>query len=182
MPRRPRATIPVTSCEKKMPLSREDMAHDRTSCPTLFVLLASVVCGCASSPAEHVSTATSPAAVAAPATSTSVLALAASQAPAAAAASNNPNPAAALASTTTTSTAAVTATAKSADAKAPNADSKVTCHREVPTGSRVSVKVCETEAVRKAREATVRDTRDTLSRPTPGCPQLGPGGCVGGGG
>jgi hypothetical protein len=157
------------------------MAHIRNSSPTILVLLASVVCGCASSPAEHASTAKSPAAVAVPATSSSVLAVTASQAPAAAGASTTAD-SAALASTTTTSTAAATATAKSADAKVPNADSKVTCHREVPTGSRVSVKVCETEAVRKAREASVRATRDTLSRPTPGCQQLAFGGCAGGGG
>jgi len=51
----------------------------------------------------------------------------------------------------------------------------------VPPGSRVGVRVCETAAQREAREAAVRATRDQLSRPTPGCAQIGPGGCPGGG-
>jgi len=64
-----------------------------------------------------------------------------------------------------------------AESKAANSDSKVTCHTEVPTGSRVGVRVCETAAQREARQAAVRATQDRLSRPAPGCARIGPGGC-----
>ena len=79
------------------------------------------------------------------------------------------------------STTAVGATAATspAESKASNTDSKVTCHTQVPTGSRVGVRVCETAAQREARQAAVRSTRDQLSRATPGCARLGPGGCAG---
>jgi hypothetical protein len=64
--------------------------------------------------------------------------------------------------------------------KASNSDSKVTCHTEVLTGSRVGVRVCETAAQREARQAAVRASKDQLSRPVPGCAQIGPGGCAAG--
>jgi hypothetical protein len=63
----------------------------------------------------------------------------------------------------------------------PKADSKVSCHTEVPSGSHIGVKVCETAAQREARDAAARDMRDQLNRQHSGCPQLGPGGCAGGG-
>jgi hypothetical protein len=74
----------------------------------------------------------------------------------------------------------VRATAAGVSTKASNADSKVTCHTEVLTGTRVAARVCETAAQRKARQAAARDTQDQLARPAPGCARLGPSGCSGG--
>lgn len=74
----------------------------------------------------------------------------------------------------------VRATAPSVSTKASNADSKVTCHTEALTGSRVAARVCETAAQRKARQAAARDTQDQLGRPVPSCARLGPSGCAGG--
>ena len=67
------------------------------------------------------------------------------------------------------------------ESKASHPDSKVTCRTETPPGSRVALRICETAAQREAREAAVRDTRDSLNRPTPSCAKLGPNGCAGGG-
>jgi hypothetical protein len=78
-----------------------------------------------------------------------------------------------VAAAATAATASTTATAQ--------ADQKLTCHMEIPTGSRVGVRVCETAAQRKAREDAVRDTRDRLNRQSPGCQNLTFGGCSGGG-
>jgi len=58
----------------------------------------------------------------------------------------------------------------------------VACHTDVPTGSRVGIRVCETAAQREAREQAVRDTKDALSRPAVNCGKIGPGGCSTGGG
>jgi hypothetical protein len=96
------------------------------------------------------------------------------------------NPAGAGHGTAANTSAPAEATAARKDAVAatsadPRADSKMTCHTEIPPGSHIGVKVCETAAQREARDAAARDMRDQLNRQHSGCPQLGPGGCAGGG-
>jgi hypothetical protein len=86
-----------------------------------------------------------------------------------------------VASTTATPPATATSTTAAPASKEANADTQVTCHTEVPTGSRVGRRVCETAAQREAREAAVRDQRDQLSRPSPNCGKVGAGGCSNGG-
>lgn len=131
---------------------------------TVATVLASVVvCACVSAPGEQRSTA--PAVVVASATTP--------------VAGGTVVPAVAL-STATSPPAAASTNTKSVDSKAANADSKITCHTEIPAGSRVGVRVCETAAQREAREASVRAIKDQLSRPAAGCPLLGPGGCADG--
>lgn len=45
------------------------------------------------------------------------------------------------------------------------ASSKRVCRNEVATGSLMSVRVCETQAQREARDAATRDAKDKLTRP-----------------
>jgi len=175
----PRATIRRTDWSEKQLLFRDHMPLTRTSRPTILVLLGGVLCACASAPGGHPPAAKSTAVIAAPTTGTPVGSVAASQVPIAVAAPSTTSSTAAVASTIATSaTAGVSATAKSADAKAPGADSKIICRTETPTGSRVGRRVCTTPAQREARDAAVRDQRDQMSRPSPNCGKVGPGGCT----
>jgi len=128
--------------------------------PIVVTILSSVVAGCASSYGGHAPVSSAPPAVAAPVQAATI----------------------ASGTTSEVSNAAAASTSAPSDAaKVASADSKVTCHMEVPPNSRVGVRVCETAAQRETRKAAVRATRDQLSRPTPGCAQLGPDGCPGGG-
>jgi hypothetical protein len=146
--------------------------------PTIATLIAGIiVCGCASNSAEHPSKAK--AAVASPAAGAAAVSGTANPVTAAGVASNAAVGSNAAASSSTAVAANATVASKAAD---PTADAKVTCHMEIPTGSRVGLRVCETAAQREAREAEMRATKDMLNRPASGCPQLGPGGCAGGGG
>jgi hypothetical protein len=147
------------SFREELMLSHERVPRIQRAGPVAATILSSVVAGCASSPGGHAPSGNLPPALAAPAQGATIASGTASEV------SN-----AAAASTSATSDAS----------KAAKADSKLTCHVEVPPGSRVGVRVCETAAQREAREAAVRATRDQLSRPTPGCAQIGPGGCPGG--
>jgi len=124
------------------------------------VLAGVLVCGCATVSPDHASTVKAPAARAEPATDAATVT--------------------ATAATVSTAATASTTTSAAAGSKVSNADSKVTCDTEVPTGSRVGVRVCATTAQRAAREAAVRAAKDQLSRPAPGCARIGPGGCSGG--
>jgi len=138
------------------------MRSVRTSSAVLIPLLASgVVCGCASVAAQHAMTAEEPVPFTTPVVGATTGSGTVKQVSGAAVASAAPGP--------------------QAHSKASHADSKVTCRTEAPPGSRVAVRVCETVAQREAREAAVRDTRDSLSRPTPSCAKLGSNGCAGGG-
>jgi hypothetical protein len=128
--------------------------------PIIITILSSVVAGCASSSGGHAPASNVLPAVAAPAQGATIVSGTSSEVSNAAAASTS---------------------APSDAAKVASADSKVTCHMEAPPNSRVGVRVCETAAQREARKAAVRATSEQLSRPTPGCAQLGPGGCPGGG-
>jgi len=142
--------------------SSKQMRSVRTSSAVLITLLASgVVCGCTSVAARHAMTAEEPGPVTTPAVGTTTGSGTVKQVSGAAVASTAPGP--------------------QAHSKASHADSKLTCRTEAPPGSRVAVRICETVAQREAREAAVRDTKDSLNRPTPSCAKLGPSGCAGGG-
>jgi hypothetical protein len=140
-----------SSLAQELPRGNFKVRTGRLVSLTLLVTSA-LACGCASAPANHASTAKTPAA-----------------APASAAAPATPATTGAIASSASTA----------ASTDDPN---KVICHNEVPTGSRVALRVCETAAQRAARKASTEAIRDSLTRPASGgCPQLGPGGCAGGG-
>ena len=183
--------IVLASCNNKFlekhMLLDEPARLIRISAPSLIIAVASVVGGCASSPGGHASANHTPPGFAAPAPGTTTAGGTASEVSTAAVASTTASSPATGASTTATPaskeaaspTAASTTTASAS--KDPKADAKITCRVEVPTGSRVGRRVCETAAQREAREAAVRDQRDQLSRPSPNCGKVGAGGCNTGG-
>src|SRR6516225_10139843 len=159
----------------------------RISAPSLIIAVASVAGGCALSPGGHASANHTPPGLAGPAPGTTTAGGTASEVSTAAVASTTASSPATGASTTATPaskeaaspTAASTTTASAS--KDPKADAKITCRVEVPTGSRVGRRVCETAAQREAREAAAQDQRDQLSRPSPNCGKVGAGGCNTGG-